>query len=174
MERHELVRFRPALACLLGCLAIVGVWLAEHTGDSGLPARVNQDTAGAPPAIRRAPSEPVDLEAARPRLFLARDRVRRLPPVAEPTEQVVSASVPDEGEPAVPAGPILFSPENDPMPAAEPAPAEAVPPVTGPSRRFVLEPPAVDLAAAMPECPTLDDPAPISPSPSPAARARST
>lgn len=192
MDRHEIVRVRPALVCLLGGLAIVGVWLAEHTGDSGLPADVNQRVAGvpatssAPPAIVRDSSKSVDLNATRPRLFLARDRVRRLPPIAEPAEHVVSALVPDEGKSAVPAGPILLTPENVPMPAPEslPAPAEAAPPVTDVSRRVVLEPPAVDLADVMPECPTLGDPVPIvrtpiapasiASTPASATRARST
>jgi polysaccharide export outer membrane protein len=97
-------------------------------------------------------------DTAQPRLFLARDRVRRLPPVHDWPEQLAGASLPDEAKPSTPPGPVLLNPENGLSTAIAPSPAAPTLPAIGLARRTVLSPPEVQLTDAMPECPRLDDP----------------
>ncbi|MDZ7619738.1 MAG: hypothetical protein U1E05_22285, partial [Patescibacteria group bacterium] len=130
MDRHEIIRFRPVLACLLGSLAISGVWLAQHTGDSAAVPRGVEGGAGTPhplPVVARGALEPAASPTARPRLFLARDRVRRLPPVAGDVQPAMSVAASEQIEPAAPSGPVLFAPGDAPLSAVEPAPVSSVP-----------------------------------------------
>ncbi len=168
MDRHANFGLRLALVSLLGSLAVGAAWIAEHADDSRMPP---QDAlARRASAVR--PAAPAAANEARPRLFLARDRVRRLPPVHEPSERLASASLPGEESAAPATGPLLFPPEGDAETPALPRPATPSAAVAGLPERAVLPPPEVSLSDAMPECPRLEDPVLSIPLPIPAAPVR--
>ncbi len=125
MERHASLRFRLALLSLLGCLAAGAAWVAELAGVLAMPTRRE----GKPVAANARP----DANPHPPRLFLARDRVRRLPPVTEPTARAAGGPVPATfardplpggHEVNTPAGPDLLKPiggsDSFPDPPATP------------------------------------------------------
>ncbi len=120
MDRNASFGLRLALLSLLGCLAAGAAWVAEFAGVLAVPTRreANSVAVNAQPdevAGSRPHSNPHP-----PRLFLARDRVRRLPPVANPTPGATGTHVPDtlDWKP-FPAGHEVESPgEPQPLNAA--------------------------------------------------------
>lgn len=155
MNRHGSIAYGPilVLSLLLVCLAFAAVWPGARPDSLQQPT--DEKHAGADSTGIRGAADPAGYRVGdpnRPRLFLARDRVRRLPPVHDRPEHLTGVSFPLAVPDETLAGAESEHSRDGPSLATPPA---TIPPVEAPPRRAVLEPPKVQFVEAMPACPEL-------------------